>query len=73
MTHIRIRRDPSIMMGKPCVANTRIPVETILKYLGSGDSIEDVLAGYPVLTKEDILSAISYAADYLHAEGVIAA
>ncbi len=73
MTHPQISRDPAIMLGKPCIKGTRIPVETILKYLVAGESLEQLLEGYPGLTREDVLAAIAYAADYLHAEGALAA
>lgn len=57
--HISI--DPSIMFGKPCIKNTRIPVELILEKLGSGSSIEDLLSGYPKISKEDIKACLLYA------------
>jgi uncharacterized protein (DUF433 family) len=42
------------------VRGTRITVRTILELLGAGDSIEDVLAAYPSLTREDILACLRY-------------
>ena len=50
----RIVVDPSICNGRPTVKGTRITVQTILEFLGAGDSIEDILSEYPSLTREDI-------------------
>lgn len=57
----RIEINPAICNGKPVVAGTRITVETILGFLCAGDSVEDVLAGYPSLSREDILACLDYA------------
>jgi uncharacterized protein (DUF433 family) len=61
----RIEINPSIMMGKPVIRGTRIPVELILRKLGEGAKEEDLLDGYPNLTPEDIQAAIGYAAETL--------
>lgn len=63
MRHERISTDPGIKMGKPCIRNTRIPVEHILYELGSRISVTEVLELYPTLTDQDIEAAINYAAD----------
>lgn len=57
----RITINPDICNGRPIIAGTRISVQTILEFLGSGDSIDDVLEEYPSLTREDIYACISYA------------
>lgn len=72
MTHDRISTDPSIMGGKPCVAGTRIPVDILLDYLGSGQTITQVLDGYPALTEDDVLAAIRFAADHVRTRGFVA-
>src|SRR5689334_19825632 len=59
----RIDVNPKVMMGKPVVRGTRIPVELILRKLGEGATEKDVLDAYPRLTREDIHAAIRYAAD----------
>lgn len=59
--HEHITSQPSIMFGKPCIKNTRIPVETILEKLGNGYSIDDLLSAYPKITQKDILACMSYA------------
>ena len=65
MPHERIVCDPRIMFGKPVIKGTRIKVELLLRLLGKGNSTEDLLAGYPQLTREDILAAQAYAADQI--------
>jgi uncharacterized protein (DUF433 family) len=57
----RISINPDICNGRPVISGTRIPVQTVLEFLGAGDSIEDVLEEYPSLTKEDIYACIQYA------------
>lgn len=64
----RIVMDPDILVGKPTIKGTRISVELILGWLGNGWSIEDVLESYPHLTREDVLAALSFAAEYLRDE-----
>lgn len=73
MQHLRIKRDPKVMMGKPIIAGTRITVEHILRCLAAGNSLAHILRNYPHLTEEDICAAQAYAADYLAEEGVLAA
>ena len=52
----RMSVDPEICHGKPCVRGLRYPVETILEYLAGGDTVEDLLAEFPDLEREDILA-----------------
>lgn len=65
-----ILSDPTIMMGKPVVAGTRITVELILEKLGAGESIDQVLSAHPRLTREGILAALAFAAQVLKADVV---
>ncbi|MEW6209802.1 MAG: DUF433 domain-containing protein [Acidobacteriota bacterium] len=58
-----IQSDPSIMMGKPVVAGTRITVEFILEKLAAGETIEQILDAHPRLTREGVLAAIAFAAE----------
>lgn len=68
----RIEINPKVMLGKPVVRGTRVPVELILRKLSEGAGEKDLLDAYPKLTKEDIHAAIRYAADALsHEETVI--
>ena len=50
----RIEVNPNVMLGKPVVRGTRIPVELILRKLSEGASTNDLLDAYPRLTVEDI-------------------
>ena len=59
----RISVDPNICFGKPCIRGTRIWVSLVLDLLANGTTIEEVLAEYPQLAKEDIHAAIAYGAE----------
>jgi len=65
MTHERISIDPNVMFGKPVIKGTRIKVETILRFLGKGTPVEELLESWPGLTREDIQAAQLYAADLI--------
>ena len=65
-----IQSDPAIMMGKPVVAGTHIPVELILEKLAAGETIDQLLEAHPRLSKEGILAALSFAAEVLRADVV---
>ena len=60
--------DPSVMMGKPVVAGTRITVESILEKLAAGETIDQLLAAHPRLTREGVLAAFDFAAQALRAD-----
>lgn len=59
----RIEVNPRVMLGKPVIRGTRIPVELILRKIGEGASEADLLNAYPRLTREDIQAAMGYAED----------
>ena len=61
----RVEINPKVMMGKPVIRGTRIPVELILRKLSEGAIEADLLDAYPRLTPEDIRAALGYAADAL--------
>ena len=65
-----IQSDPAIMMGKPVVAGTRIPVELILEKLAAGETIDQLIEAHPRLSKEGILAALGFAAEILRADVV---
>ena len=68
----RIEINPKVMLGKPVIRGTRIPVELILRKLSEGAAESDLLDAYPRLTREDIQAAIGYAADTVaHEETLI--
>jgi uncharacterized protein (DUF433 family) len=58
----RITIDPAVCHGKPCVRGLRYPVETILELLSSGMTVDEVLADYEDLEREDLLAAMAYGA-----------
>ena len=58
----RIDIHPDICNGRPVIAGTRIPVQTIMEFLGAGDSIDEVLEAYPSLEREDVYACIRFAA-----------
>lgn len=58
----RITIEPGKCGGKPCIRGMRIRVSDVLELLANGASIEELLADYPYLEREDILAAIAYAA-----------
>ncbi len=62
----RVTIDPTICHGKPCIRGLRYPVENILEWLASGMSIDQILADYEDLEREDILAALSFAARLTH-------
>jgi uncharacterized protein (DUF433 family) len=59
----RISINPNICHGQACVRGTRIPVHLIVRMLANGDTVEDLLAEYPPLTREDIMACLDYAAE----------
>jgi uncharacterized protein (DUF433 family) len=61
MTHDRIEMNPAIMGGKPVIKNTRIPLETILRKLGAGITLDAILADHPRLSLDDIGAAQAFA------------
>jgi uncharacterized protein (DUF433 family) len=61
----RIEINSRVMLGKPMIRGTRIPVELVLRKLGEGASEGDLLDAYPRLTRQDIHAAMTYAADTL--------
>ena len=65
MTAGRIEINPTVMLGKPVIRGTRIPVEVILRKLGEGATEADLLEAYPRLVREDIQVALSYTTDSL--------
>ena len=68
----RIEVNPKVMLGKPVIRGTRVPVELILRKLSEGATEDDLLDAYPRLSRQDIQAAIGYAADTLaHEETLI--
>jgi len=66
----RINIDPKVMVGKPVIRGTRIPVELLVRMMAQGIRTEDILKEYPALKAEDIQAALAYAASLLANENV---
>jgi uncharacterized protein (DUF433 family) len=58
----RITFDPKIMGGRACIRGMRIPVSVIVSQIAHGATVDEVLADYPDLEREDIQQALEYAA-----------
>jgi uncharacterized protein (DUF433 family) len=58
----RITQEPGVMGGKACIRGLRVTVGMVVGQIGAGHTIEEILADYPYLEREDILQALRYAA-----------
>ena len=67
----RIVVDPEILVGKPVIKGTRIPVYLIIELLGNGLTEKEVLWEYPTLKKEDIKAALLYASKCIENEETV--
>ncbi len=66
----RVVINPKVMVGKPVIRGTRIPVDLIVKLLAQGMTIEEILEDYPQLKKEDIMAALAYVAEIARGESI---
>ena len=57
--------DSNICHGKPCIRGLRYPVENILEWLSADMSVEEILADYEDLEREDIMAALAFASDII--------
>jgi uncharacterized protein (DUF433 family) len=62
--------DPAVCHGKPCVRGLRYPVETLLELLSSGMTVEEIVADYEDLEREDLLAVLAYAARLSQTKGL---
>ena len=65
--------DPAVLAGKPVVRGTRLSVEFVIGLMADGWSEADILANYPVLSREDLTACLNYARELLHSEKVFPA
>lgn len=65
MGSLVISCDPEIMGGTPGFSGTRVPIQTLLDYLEAGDSIDEFLAGFPSVTREQVVGFLEQAKDHL--------
>jgi len=63
MTYTRVTVDPGKMGGVPCVRGLRIPIATVVGMIAEGMTVEQILAAYSDLEKEDISEALQFAAE----------
>jgi uncharacterized protein (DUF433 family) len=68
----RIEAKPGVMMSKPCIKGTRIPVYLLLQKMAAGETMEDLLTSYPQLSLEDLRACLAYAAALAGEEVVLA-
>ena len=68
----RIEINPNVMLGKPLVKGTRVPVELVLRKLEEGATIHDLCDAYPRLEAEDVHACLAYAADTVAHEDALA-
>jgi len=68
MEENRIVLNQKIMVGKPIIRGTRIPVDLIVRLVAQGATVTEILENYPNLTKEDIRAALRYAAKLAEGE-----
>ncbi len=61
----RIIIDPQICNGKPVIRGTRITAQSVLEFLAAGDSVDDILADFPKLQREDIEACLQYASELM--------
>ena len=59
-SHPRIERNPKVMMGKPVIAGTRVPVDAVVRQFAAGADMNWVLQGFPDLTADDVRAALAY-------------
>ena len=68
----RIVVDAAVLAGKPIVKGTRISVELLLDRLSNGWTMEDILASYPHISREDVLAALAFVAELYKEESFVA-
>lgn len=59
MTKQIITSSPDVMGGTPVFAGTRVPVQTLIDYIKGGESIDDFLEGFPIVTKEQVIAFLT--------------
>ncbi|WBQ09372.1 DUF433 domain-containing protein [Hyphomonadaceae bacterium ML37] len=71
--HPRISADPAIMVGKPCIKGTRMPVYLIVREVAKGRTEPEILDSYPSLSPGDVAAALAFAADVMAGDVLSAA
>ena len=60
-----VSRDPQVMGGTPVFSGTRVPVQTLLDYLEAGETIDEFIAGFPSVTRDQVIEFLETAKDRL--------
>ncbi|MBP9712279.1 MAG: DUF433 domain-containing protein [Sterolibacterium sp.] len=68
----RITVDPKVLVGKPIIHGTRISVELLMERLADGWTMEQILASYPRVTRNDVLAAIAFVTEVFREEEYVA-
>jgi uncharacterized protein (DUF433 family) len=56
-----VSASPDVMSGAPVFPGTRVPVQTLIEYLEAGDSIDDFLAGFPSVSRPQVVAFLERA------------
>ncbi|MBI2550512.1 DUF433 domain-containing protein [Candidatus Woesearchaeota archaeon] len=67
----RIVVDPKVMVGKPIIKGTRIPVDAILQRIADGMTVTEILEDYPQITESDVKAALEYSANIIRGEDIV--
>lgn len=67
----KIEISPDIMLGKPVIKGTRITVELIIKKMSEGMEVNDIIAEYPQVQKDDIMACLAYSADVISKDEIL--
>jgi uncharacterized protein (DUF433 family) len=62
MTQRVVSSSPDVMGGTPVFPGTRVPIQTLVEYIEAGDTIDDFLAGFPTVKREDVVAFLERAA-----------
>jgi uncharacterized protein (DUF433 family) len=62
MTQRVVSSSPDVMGGTPVFPDTRVPIQTLVEYIEAGDTIDDFLAGFPTVKREDVVAFLERAA-----------
>jgi uncharacterized protein (DUF433 family) len=65
MSEAVVTRSPDVMGGTPVFSGTRVPVQTLLDYLEGGETIDEFLAGFPTVRREQVIAFLEQAKDSL--------
>jgi uncharacterized protein (DUF433 family) len=63
MSNSVVTASPDVMSGAPVFPGTRVPVQTLLEYLEAGDSIDDFLAGFPTVSRSQVVAFLDRATE----------